>query len=129
MLVRLDTLQLWRGEALGGLRHPLNIEDLWSVDQLAAVGLVKRIPFTLPNGQQTVGAPTYDATGQETYATEPIPPPSAAENDANKEAELTNSVETLAFKVLFDHENRVRALEGKAPINAATFRTALKNRL
>lgn len=31
-----------------------------------------------------------------------------------------------AFKVLFNHENRLRALEGKAPLTAAQARAAVK---
>jgi hypothetical protein len=32
----------------------------------------------------------------------------------------------IAFRVLFNHENRIRALEGKAAITATQFRTAVK---
>ena len=52
----------------------------------------------------------------------------ASEIDAEKEGRL-DAYDVLTFKVLFDHENRVRALEGKAAISAAQFRAALKARL
>lgn len=32
----------------------------------------------------------------------------------------------ISFKIAFNHENRIRALEGKAPITAAQFRAAVK---
>ena len=35
----------------------------------------------------------------------------------------------LGFQIDFDHENRLRVLEGKAAITAAQFRAALKARL
>lgn len=38
-------------------------------------------------------------------------------------------VEFLIFELAFDHENRVRVLEAKAPITRAQFKAALKARL
>jgi hypothetical protein len=32
----------------------------------------------------------------------------------------------ISFKIAFNHENRIRALEGKAPITATQFRAAVK---
>ncbi len=49
----------------------------------------------------------------------------AEELDADKEATI-DRFDALGFKVMFNHENRVRALEGKAAITAAQFRSALK---
>lgn len=40
--------------------------------------------------------------------------------------ELDADVDFLQFRVAFNHENRIRALEGKAAITAAQFRAALK---
>jgi hypothetical protein len=34
--------------------------------------------------------------------------------------------DVISAKILFNHENRIRALEGKAAITAAQFRTAVK---
>ncbi len=48
----------------------------------------------------------------------------AAAADAEKEFAIDQL--GAAFKVLFNHENRVRALEGKAAITALQFRTAVK---
>lgn len=47
-----------------------------------------------------------------------------AELDADKQAYVDN-VDMLVFKVLFDHENRIRARESKAAITAQQFKTAL----
>ena len=46
------------------------------------------------------------------------------ELDADKQAYVDN-VDMLVFKVLFNHENRIRALESKAAITAQQFKTAL----
>lgn len=49
----------------------------------------------------------------------------SAELDLALEERLP-SAESAIFKVCFNHENRIRALEGKAPISAAQFRATLK---
>lgn len=54
-----------------------------------------------------------------------VRPKTVEELDAGKEAALPD-VASAVFKVLFNHENRVRALEGKSNITAAQFRAALK---
>lgn len=51
-----------------------------------------------------------------------------AEIDLEKESHLDN-LERLGFEIDFDHENRIRVLEGKSQITASTFRAALKARL
>lgn len=51
-----------------------------------------------------------------------------AEADQRKEQQL-DTVDFLLFRVAFEHENRVRVLEGKAEITAEQFRAALKVRL
>lgn len=48
-----------------------------------------------------------------------------AELDADKD-NVVNAMDMLAFKVLFNHENRIRTLESKAAITAAQFKAALK---
>lgn len=79
MLIRQDTLVPWKGEALNGIKHPKNIEALWSIEDLAAVGLVKAIRFVVPDGYHTTGVATYDTNGQETLAIEITAPPTAEE--------------------------------------------------
>lgn len=49
----------------------------------------------------------------------------AGELDANREAAL-DRLDLALFKIAFNHENRLRALEGKAAITALQFRTAIK---
>lgn len=49
----------------------------------------------------------------------------ADELDADKSATV-DAIDMLAFKVLFNHENRIRALESKQAVTAAQFKTALK---
>lgn len=46
------------------------------------------------------------------------------ELDAEKQAYVDN-VDMLVFKILFNHENRIRTLESKSTITAQQFKTAL----
>ena len=83
MLVRFDTLQPWAGEPLNDVQHPGNIEELWSADELAAIGLAVPAPFEVPAGKATIGAPRYKLSangGIETeYDVEDAPPPPVPE--------------------------------------------------
>ena len=126
MLIRTDTLQLWQGEALEGVRHPSNIEALWTAQELAAIGLVRAIPMVIPEGFRAAGRPSYGADGTEAITLEAIPPPTAEEIDAGKERRLDDELATLAFRVLFAHENRIRVFEGQYAISAPGFRAALR---
>ena len=49
----------------------------------------------------------------------------AAEQDAIKE-EALDKFDLVALKIVFNHENRIRALEGKPAVTLAQFRAALK---
>jgi hypothetical protein len=50
------------------------------------------------------------------------------ELDAIKDSRVSN-IDFLQFELAFDHENRIRVLEAKAPITRAVFINALKARL
>jgi hypothetical protein len=52
----------------------------------------------------------------------------AQELDLDKENKLSG-IDFLQFELGFDHENRIRTLEGKAAITKVQFRNALKARL
>lgn len=59
----------------------------------------------------------------------PLPPPTVDEMDtANLNRTLTEpgTVTRAMLKTLFNHENRIRALEAKAPITQAQFVAAVK---
>lgn len=47
------------------------------------------------------------------------------ELDADKDAKI-NSLEEIIFKILFNHENRIRTLAGQASVTQAQFRAAIK---
>src|SRR5688572_18945696 len=49
----------------------------------------------------------------------------AEELDADNEAKI-DRVDMLVFKVLFNHENRIRTLAGQPQVTALQFRNALK---
>ena len=42
------------------------------------------------------------------------------------DADVTGPIDAAVLKVLFNHENRIRAFEGKAAITTAQFITAIK---
>ncbi len=88
MLIRIDTLAPWRGEPLNGIKHPKHIETLWSVEELATIGLVQVVKAVIPEGHRTVGEPSWDATGQEFRVTELIPPPTPEELSVEDAREL-----------------------------------------
>lgn len=49
----------------------------------------------------------------------------AQELDGEKDA-VVNGMDLVLLKVAFNHENRVRVLEGKQPITLAQFKAAIK---
>lgn len=102
-LIRTDTLEPWQGEPLPmtvstaeihradgtvetvevepytfDVRHPLNIGDMWSDEELARAGLARPIPFEAPEGKRRVGPSSYELREGKVYevsAVEDIPPP------------------------------------------------------
>jgi hypothetical protein len=76
------------------------------------------------------GAPTRivsEAELGEVLAPHSIRPVRATVLDAYKDEQARKlTIETIA-KVAFNHENRIRALEGRQAVNAAQFRQALKD--
>lgn len=44
MLRFIKTEERWTGEPINGIRHPRNIEKLWSDEELAAIGLERYTP-------------------------------------------------------------------------------------
>jgi len=80
MLIRTDILRPWRGERIDGVLYPRNIEFLWTVEELAAIKLVKEVPFKVPQGHRKVGAEaTWNAAGQRHEETVEVPVPTPAE--------------------------------------------------
>ncbi len=100
MLIRTDTLVPWKGEALQGLRHPKNIEKLWTVEELAAVGLVKAIAFVIPQDWRATGPSTWDVNGVETRPIEVIPPLTPEEIEAQQVADMDRVFSSHAVKKL-----------------------------
>lgn len=76
------------------------------------------------------GTPTRIATEAElgeALAPYALRPAATAVLDAYKDSQAAKlTVETVA-KVAFNHENRIRVLEGKQPVNAGQFKQALKD--
>ena len=105
-------------------------------DEIAAIPAHKAA-YLLP--YVTVARPAYDAAThhppvrlpdeiQPTLVTQAWAAPVAKTTeglDAEKDATI-NRFDTLAFKVLFNHENRIRTLAGQAQVTAAQFKSALK---
>lgn len=77
---------------------------------------------------ETVDGPTYTVGAKSVTEVWTKRSRTAQELGDRKDARISN-IDNLQFQVSFDLENRVRALEGKAAITAAQYRTALKARL
>ena len=74
----------WDGQPIDDIYYQLNVETLWTADQLTAAGLYPVHLFVVPPGQVAVGQPTYRLVGiartsgsyvVQTLQTEPAPPP------------------------------------------------------
>ena len=50
---------------------------------------------------------------------------SVVQNFTKTKPPLVDAIDVLVFKVLLNHENRIRALENKATITAAQFKSGL----
>jgi hypothetical protein len=80
MLAYLDSNnnpKIWYGELVNEYTQQINVEQLWTQNELNAVGLYPIQPFQIPLGHQiTSTTPTYTLEGEvviETYQTQSIP--------------------------------------------------------
>jgi hypothetical protein len=55
----------------------------------------------------------------------PPPPPTPEELAAMEEMDRLRVTQKVMFKLAFNHENRIRILEGKQPVTAEQFKQAL----
>lgn len=55
-----------------------------------------------------------------------VRPTNAAVLDGYTSSQADTVIQHLVFKILFNHENRIRALEGKGAVTAAQARAAVK---
>jgi hypothetical protein len=68
----------------------------------------------------------YVVDGVPVYIEPPSPPPPTPEElAAMEEMDRLRVMQKVTFKLAFNHENRIRALEGKQPVTAEQFKTAL----
>lgn len=77
---------------------------------------------------EVVEGPTYTVNANDVAEVWTKRALTAQEISDRKDGRIS-SIDALQFLVSFDIENRVRALEAKAPITAAQYRSALKARL
>jgi len=130
MLIRKDTLRPWEGEVLGELRHPLNIEQVWTVEELAAIGLVKAVHAVLPQGMMRLPGPaTYDINGVETIPFGPFPEPTPEEIEENIQRRLAHLDIDPMWGFIFDLWNEVRVLKGLSSLTKLQFKAVVRNRL
>jgi hypothetical protein len=106
-----------------------------SITQVYSSAAVAYVPVSDANYQAWVArgyAPTRIATEQDLWdvliARGIAGPAGAAASDALKTQQV-NGLDTVTLKILFNHENRIRALEGKQAITAAQFANAIKSLL
>lgn len=56
--------QTWGGEAISDIRYPLNVEQLWTDEDLAAVGLYRITDAAIPDGKIAAEWPLQDVDGK-----------------------------------------------------------------
>lgn len=66
----------WAGESIDGFRHPLDIETLWSPEELAAIDLYQPVDPGVPGGKIATGFTVQRVNGVVTivYNLEDTPP-------------------------------------------------------
>ncbi len=77
---------------------------------------------------ETVDGPTYTVNANDVTELWTKRLLTAGETSTIKDNEIS-AADTIALTVMFNHENRIRALEAKAPITKAQFITAVKGLL
>src|SRR5687767_9729490 len=96
------------------------------------IGIAEWDPVALPGWQPATGAAIL--AGEPVQAdwnydgavfTAPTPAQTAARDDAVKSLQV-DALDLVALRALFNHENRIRALESRPAVTAAQFRTAIK---
>ncbi|MBR1145081.1 hypothetical protein JQ567_17470 [Bradyrhizobium sp. AUGA SZCCT0431] len=82
-----------------------------------------------PGAQWTVNGDAYSGIQwldqAQTKPTQAEVTAEIARQDALPPPTLADRMDAVQFKIAFNHENRVRVLEGKAQLTAAQFKTAL----
>lgn len=58
---------LWTGEPINGIRHPMNIETLWTPQELAAVGLYVPAETPVPSGKIATSTGVFRVNGVVSY--------------------------------------------------------------
>jgi len=107
--------------------HVLGQVQIWSSARRAYVGDDDKIYAAW---RESGGAPTRIASENELWdvlaeqAPEQLPDEPAAQE--RRRERILGNVDAAMLKVLLAQENRLRALEGKASMTAAQFRSALK---
>lgn len=116
----------------GSYQLPRAAEAIYSDAELAAYGLLRVTPATVPDDKRIVSSTIADQNGApiEVALLEDIPPPPTLDEidtaTLNDKLLEEGSIDRAELRAIFDHENRVRKLEGKAAITQAQFLTALK---
>jgi hypothetical protein len=49
-----DAYTQWIGQAINGVRYPLNIDGLWSDEDLSAIGLLRAVDPGIPDGKNSL---------------------------------------------------------------------------
>jgi hypothetical protein len=112
MLIRISTLQPWQGEAINDIRHPLEIEALWSAAQLAEADLAIPLPFVPVAGKVPDGAPIYvrnaDGSIGTTFMLVDAPPPGAAAVDAERDRRVVETFTYAGHAIALDEKSLTR---------------------
>lgn len=91
-----DTFTAWRGDKIGGISHPTNIEKLWSPNDLSAIGLfLPEDADQVPDGSRIVSRSVHRVYGVVKFVNliEVIPDPTQQEIDAELD-DLVRSIDS-----------------------------------
>lgn len=94
-LVHLDSLKDWKGEAIGGVRHPLDIEQKWTDAELKAVGLGRLVSESIPDGKLPDGEPFRERQGDQVVLRRPFRDETPEEISARQESEVLSRISSI----------------------------------
>ena len=62
-----DNFAPWGGEPIDGIKYPMNIEAVWSAQELIAIGLYLPVVPVIPDGKVVTGSSVARVDGVVTY--------------------------------------------------------------
>lgn len=134
-----DVFKRWNGEVVNGIRHPHNIRQLWTKEEIEAAGLfVPLAALAVPDGHRIVSdtVQRVDGVVQHVITTEEIPPKTPEEIEAELDAQADQILQTdrrlkAMMGVVFDMYDKLTAagVAGFPALTDAQKRAYIKSKL